>query len=637
MSTRCRITLVKPPMQVARANHLTLACPPIGLAYLAATLRERGETVTIVDAVGEAPTNKEPIAGSPQLLRYGLGDEALLALVPHDTDVLGVTCMFSEEWPLVRGVVRLLRARFPDALIVAGGEHITAAPEFSLRDAGVGVIDLCVLGEGEETLAAIVRQRRAGRSPRAEAGVAYLEDDRFVQMPARPRIRALDAIPAPAWDLVPLESYLSRGLGYGVNRGRSVPIIATRGCPFQCTFCSSPRMWTTRWAARDPDAVLAEMERDIDRYGAQNFDFYDLTAIIKKEWIVAFCRKLVDRRWGITWQIPAGTRSEAMDTEVVELLFASGCRNVAYAPESGSASVLRRIKKKIDLGRMKTSMAAAVRAGMRVKCNLIMGFPDETLAEAAETIRFCHELAALGVHDVNVTPFCPYPGSELFDQLRANGRIPVMNDAYFHALASYSDLTRADSWSDHIPSWQLGVLRWAGMADFYGESFVRHPRRFVSLLANLSTGREETRLDKALADLFERTTSRRPAWSFHRHRSSIAQPRQRGLSSQPEPTRCASPSFGPTLAPSITRSRCRSGCCFRPSVGWATRCGCSTCRSRVGPPTRPSSARPSPRFSPSWSARRRGRWRSRARSPRSWRPARAAPTRSSCWAATTRP
>jgi anaerobic magnesium-protoporphyrin IX monomethyl ester cyclase len=507
-----RVTLVKPPMQVARANHLTLACPPIGLAYLAATLREQGTPVTIIDAVGEAPTHREPIAGSPQLLRYGLSDEALLARIPSDTDVLGFTCMFSEEWPLVRGVARRLRQHLPSAVIVAGGEHITAAPEFSMRDAGPGVIDLCVLGEGEETLAALVRALAQGRTGRDQPGLAYLDGDRFVRNPARPRIRALDRIPPPAWDLVPLDNYLSLGLGYGVNRGRSVPVIATRGCPFQCTFCSSPQMWTTRWAARDPELLLGEMEHAIERYGAQNFDFYDLTAIVRKDWIINFCRRLIDRRWGITWQIPAGTRSEAMDTEVVGLLAASGCRNVAYAPESGSPSVLKRIKKKIDLGRMKLSMQAAVRAGLQVKCNLIMGFPDETLAEACETIRFCHELAELGVHDVNVTPFCPYPGSELFEQLRASGRIAAMSDEYFHALASYSDLTRADSWSEHIPSWQLGVLRWAGMADFYGESFLRHPTRVLGLLRSLSTGKQETRLDKALSDIFRRSVPRAGAW-----------------------------------------------------------------------------------------------------------------------------
>jgi hypothetical protein len=87
-----------------------------------------------------------------------------------------------------------------------------------------------------------------------------------------------------------------------------------------------------------------------------------------------------------------------------------------------------------------------------------------------------------------------------------------MSDEYFHALASYSDLTRADSWSEHIPSWQLGVLRWAGMADFYGESFLRHPTRVLGLLRSLSTGKQETRLDKALSDIFRRSVPRAGAW-----------------------------------------------------------------------------------------------------------------------------
>lgn len=503
------VLLLKPPMQAARGNHVTLACPPLGLAYLAATLRAQGVDVRVLDAVGEAPEQYEPLPDAPGLLRCGLTDDELLARVPRDIAVLGVTCMFSEEWPLMRGVLRKLRERLPGALILAGGEHITAVPEFSMHDAGPGVIDACVLGEGEETLSTVVSHVGRGSDWRGEPGLCVWDEQGHAHRTgSRGRIRTIDALPEPAWDLIPMESYLRLGRGFGVRRGRSIPVLATRGCPFQCTFCSSPQMWTTRWSARDPDLLLAEMERAMDRYDVRNFDFYDLTAVVRKDWIVTFARKLAARRWNITWQIPAGTRSEALDEEVVNLLAASGCRNVAYAPESGSPAVLARVKKKVNLGRMKDSMRAAVRAGLRVKCNLIMGFPDETVAEALETLRLCHELAALGIDDVNVTPFCPYPGSALFDQLRASGRIRALNDRYFHGLASYSDLMRAESYSEHLPNWALGALRWASMADFYGESFARHPSRFVSVARSLWTGRQETRLDKSLADLLARNVGR---------------------------------------------------------------------------------------------------------------------------------
>ena len=94
-------------------------------------------------------------------------------------------------------------------------------------------------------------------------------------------IRNLDDIPWPAWDLVPLYKYLDHGLGYGVDLGRSMLILATRGCPYQCTFCSNPSMWTTRYM-RPPADVVDEIEWLVSGYGANSLDFEDLTAIVKK-------------------------------------------------------------------------------------------------------------------------------------------------------------------------------------------------------------------------------------------------------------------------------------------------------------------------------------------------------------------
>ena len=98
-----------------------------------------------------------------------------------------------------------------------------------------------------------------------------------------------------------------------------MPVMASRGCPYQCTFCSNPAMWTTRWIPRDPDLLLDEMQFYQKNYGAENFDFYDLTAIVKKSWIIDFCNKIEEREMKFTWQLPSGTRTEAIDGEVARL------------------------------------------------------------------------------------------------------------------------------------------------------------------------------------------------------------------------------------------------------------------------------------------------------------------------------
>lgn len=493
------VTLVRGPMQMAAGNHVTLACPPIGVASLAAALRAHEVPVSVVDAVGADPFRAVRRGG---FLRIGIDDAAIAHAIPEATTLIGVTCMFSEEWPLVRRTVEAIARRFPGVPIVLGGEHATALPEHALAECAA--VSACALGEGEQTIVELAMAIAEGASLDTVPGLVVRDGAGARRTVGRRRIADLASIPRPAWDLVPMEAYLGNGLGYGVDRGRSVPILSTRGCPYRCTFCSSPSMWTTKWSARAPDDVIDEMREGIARYGARNFDFFDLTAVVRRDWILELCRKIVEHGLGVTWQIPAGTRSEAIDVEVATWLRRAGCTNLAYAPESGSPALLARVRKKISLETMKRSMRDAVAAGLRVKANLIVGFPDETPAEAAETVHFCRELARIGIDDVNVTPFCPYPGSEDFRALVARGRIGRLDDAYFDALGCYSDLSASASWSDHLDERAIARFRWQAMAEFYGRSFVHRPQRALEVARSVVTGRQETRLDKAVHDLVTR-------------------------------------------------------------------------------------------------------------------------------------
>ncbi|UJR84389.1 Hypothetical protein I5071_64680 [Sandaracinus amylolyticus] len=494
-----RVTLVRGPMQMAAGNHVTLACPPLGVASLAGALRAHDVPVTLVDAVGLDPFRVITRGG---FLRVGIDDDAIAAAIPADTMLIGVSCMFSEEWPLVRATIEAIARRHPGVPIVLGGEHATALPEHAL--AACPHVAACALGEGEQTIIELAYAIAEGASLDTVPGLVIRAEGGPTRTTGRRRIADLTSIPRPAWDLVPMEAYLANGLGYGVDRGRSVPLLATRGCPYRCTFCSSPTMWTTKWSARSPDDVLDEMLDGVERYRARNFDFYDLTAVIRRDWILELCRKIVERGLRVTWQIPAGTRSEAIDHEVATWLRRAGCTNLAYAPESGSPAVLERVRKKISLDVMKRSMRDAVAAGLHVKANLIVGFPDETAAEAMQTVRFCRELARIGIDDVNVTPFCPYPGTEDFRALVAKGRIGPLDDAYFDALGCYSDLSASASWCEHMDERAIARFRWQAMAEFYGRSFVHRPRRVIDVARSVVTGRQETRLDKAVSDIVTR-------------------------------------------------------------------------------------------------------------------------------------
>ena len=328
-----KCTLIRCPQTFHAYVSAAPAVPPIGLAYVAASLQRAGHEVQIIDATGEAIDHLVAIDRSGRTLRRGLTDDEILNRI-GDADVIGFSLMFSQDWPVTRSLIGKVRARHPRSILIAGGEHFTAEPVGALQS--TPGLDYVLVGEGDRVVCDLMEHLEGTRAIEDIPG-AYFRNGRDVRASSRmARVRNLDALPWPAWDLVPLENYLAHGHGWGVDRGRNMPINATRGCPYQCTFCSSPSMWTTRWVARDPADVVAEIKHYIAKYGASNFDFQDLTAVIRKTWIVEFCQRLLAEGLSITWQLPSGTRSEALDEEVLRLLVRSGCTNITYAPESGS-------------------------------------------------------------------------------------------------------------------------------------------------------------------------------------------------------------------------------------------------------------------------------------------------------------
>jgi radical SAM superfamily enzyme YgiQ (UPF0313 family) len=248
---------------------------------------------------------------------------------------------------------------------------------------------------------------------------------------------------------------------------------------------------------RPPSDVVDEIEFLIGRYGANSIDFADLTAIVKKGWVLEFCNEIKRRNLHFTWQLPSGTRSEALDKEALEVMYTTGCRFLVYAPESGAPETLEGIKKKLRLDRMIVSIRNAVRAKHTVKVNYIIGFPDETRRLMLQTVWANIRMAFLGVTDSNISVFSPYPGSEIFNELRNDGTIPDLDDAYFHNLLVQFDFTRLVSVCRHVPGWEIAFYRFISMSAFYILAYLLYPSRIWSLLKGL------TRQDFQANSLFE--------------------------------------------------------------------------------------------------------------------------------------
>lgn len=455
------VCLIRPPgAETFRIGTSTLV-PPLGLAYIAGSVEAAGCRVQVIDALTAAPTTHTTYF---QGYLVGLPLDEIAARIPAAARAVGITCMFTHEWPMVVHLVRLIKRRRPDVAVVVGGEHVTAMPEFSLA---TSLADVVALGEGEETAAELFPLLVRGAPVDGVAGIAYRRDGEIVVNARRPRATALEAIPRPSWQHFDLAAYHEhRFIGGVYSADLTVPMLATRGCPYQCTYCSSPNMWTTKWVPRDPKDVADEIQGYVERYGARNFPFYDLTAVIRKDWIVAFCREIIDRGLRISWQMASGTRSEAIDDEVADLLRRSGMINMAYAPESGSDLTRRYIKKKMHNDRLFASIAAAARAQLSVAAYMVIGFPHDGRQEMRETVAFLREIARRGVNDLGSGYYMALPGTQLFRTLYENGKV-VIDREYFRHILNALSIFPAASYSEHLGRLEMFYWKVRFVAAFY--------------------------------------------------------------------------------------------------------------------------------------------------------------------------
>lgn len=484
-----KIALVRGPTVSTDRALNNEATPAIGLAYILGFLRRHGYEANLVDSIAEGVLSYWQPEDIPNYHCQGLTLEETIERIPAGTKIIGFSTMFSGEWPVQRTLISLARVRFPEAVFIAGGEHATALSEFMLRECPA--LDFCVRGEGELTFFEIVNDISLGGDGCNVPGVAYIDNEGYYrEAGGLTRVNDIDGLGWPHWPDGYLEQFWKAGKSYGVQTERDMPLMISRGCPFQCTFCSSPRMWTTRYMLRDVDDVIAEMKYYIERFGATAFQLYDLTAITKKSWAVELCNRMISDDIRVNWSLPSGTRSEALDQEVVSLLKKTGCNYLVYAPESGSVRTLEKIKKKISLNDLTRSALTAKNVGLILRTNLIIGFPDETRVDVLQTIRFGLYLAIRGVDEVSINIFSPYPGSELFEMIHDAGKVHLSDEYFLNLTSLNSDYTKLNPMTvnDAMGARELALYRVLFMMMNYAIGYLIYPSRIVRTIRNLWFG-----------------------------------------------------------------------------------------------------------------------------------------------------
>jgi len=477
--------------------------PPLGLAYLSSYLKKCGHTTCVIDAMAKGMDNI--VEHEQGYQTTGILADEIIKLIPTDVDVIGFSIMFTHEWIYVRDVIRDIKLSFPKVTIIAGGEHISALPKFSMEDCPS--IDFCVVGEGEETIGKLLEALPNRNLIKEVNGIAYFDNNsNYIVTEPGKRIKEVGQLPYPDWESVPIDIYFENNISHGAGFGRNIPIMASRGCPYKCTFCSNVLMWTTRYYIRTVDDVMNEVTRYVEKYKVDSIQFADLTAILKGSWIIEFSKKIKAKYPNLVWTLPSGTRSEALNRETLEPMAAAGLKYLVYAPESGSEKTLKEIKKRISLEKMTSSIKTAIDLNVPTRCNFIIGFPSENRLDIYKTIKQALYYSFIGVDETPLFPYQPYPGTEIFDQLNKDMNMKL-DDNYFLALISLSTGNLGvplKSYNPKISRYELYVYRIFALIATYSISYLAHPSKIMRLIRNINTDVNATVFEGRLKILIRR-------------------------------------------------------------------------------------------------------------------------------------
>lgn len=384
-----RITLVYPPYGSGRRSRYF----PFGLAYVAASLKQAGHEVTVVDMEG-----------------LDLSMEACLRdVVASRPAMVGLGGMVT-RYRHVRALGRAIREALPDCFLMAGNTGATTLPELYLETCG---LDAVVLGEGEETARDLAGRIESGAEWRDTPGIGFLDSGSLRLAPAREPVD-LDSLPRPAWDLFPAERYINSHDHRG-KLVRHMEVVASRGCPFQCVYCY--RIYGRRVRRRSPASIVAEIRELVDRFGIRYTGFPDDLFTSDRDFVLETCRLMAETVPGMGWSCLA--RVNTVDEEMLAAMKTAGCDWVSFGIESGSPVMLDAMGRGVTVERCLEAVRMVRRAGMHADGSFMIGMYGETPETVEETVRFCRE-ADMTAPMLFVTP---YPGTAIFDRALSEGRI----------------------------------------------------------------------------------------------------------------------------------------------------------------------------------------------------------------------
>lgn len=400
-----KILLINPPIREWAKPNLV----PLGLAYIAAVLRQEGHQVEVMDI---------------NAFRWGQ-EEVEEKIKEAQFDLVGTSGIVT-IYRYIKWLVSMLKKYHPEKKVMVGGSVATSVPRILMERTAT---DIACIGEGEKTIKELVWALETGGDLSQVDGI-WFKDKTGVIHATKPRepIKDLDSSPLPAYDLFPMDIYLKNPVGApNVNKWQdgssansevlSINLSATRGCPYRCIYCYHDFMGS-RYRTRSPQNILQEMEMLYQRYGVKYFHFVDDEFVMKKKFVYEFCEQVRENDPDFTWGCSG--RVNLMTEDLIATMANSGCILIGYGIESGSQKMLDIMRKRVTVEQAKQAVKLTQKYLGWADCSFMIGTPGETRETIQETIDFCKELSLVPEVIFFTTP---YPGTELYEMAKAQNKI----------------------------------------------------------------------------------------------------------------------------------------------------------------------------------------------------------------------
>lgn len=383
-----KVLFVNPPQTASKYKFMGVIAPPLGIAYMAGVLQENNIDVEILDASAEdmdfKDVEKELLKRKPDLV-------ALTALTPTIGRALETA--------------QVVKETLPDSIVVMGGYHPTFNFIETLEDEKV---DIVIRGEGEYIMLNLVQALENQSSLHDVKGIVFEDKNskEIVVNPEAPLIQDLDELPFPALNLLPMDKYRLLDMDTHMTT-----MITTRGCPMQCSFCSSAAMHGKKIRERSIENIVDEIEYLKTNYDIDTIAFMDDTFTLKKRKVMAICDEILKRNIEIMWGCTS--RVDTLDEKLLKKMKEAGCITIFIGVESADQQQLDNMCKNTTIAKIENAFKIAHKLKIRTIASVALGMPGDTKEIMNKTVQFVHKLKPnYAIYSLAT----PYPGTRFYKE-----------------------------------------------------------------------------------------------------------------------------------------------------------------------------------------------------------------------------